>query len=174
MTARAVCKIIKIIMPSATSTVDRVARTFRAITADANGQLPTRIEILKIGMWDTPNHGMFMITADDISEMIVNFQAGVGLPGQGLIGAPIDFGHESDEEAAGWMTQLSTDGTTLYADVTWTSAGMEALNGGTYKCFSPEFYPGCRGGWEDPESYGTYIPNVLVVGGLTNIPLFKG
>jgi len=160
----------------ASHNIDRVARTFRTIKADANGNLPTQIEVLKAGMWDTPNHGMFMITIDDIQEMIANFKAGIGLPGQGQIGAPIDFGHDSHEEAAGWITGLSaTDGgNTLVADVTWTSSGIEALTGLTYRCFSPEFYPGSRGGWEDPESYGTYIPNVLVGGGLTNIPLFKG
>lgn len=154
--------------------IDRMARTFHAIVADTKGNLPTRIEVLKVGMWDTTNHGMFMISPQDIDQMIQNFNDGIGLPGQGTIGAPIDFGHDSDEEAAGWMVALSTDGNTLYADVEWTASGTIALEGKNYKCFSPEFYPACRGGWEDSEQYGVIIPNVLVGGGLTNIPLFKG
>lgn len=159
--------------------IERVARTFRSITADSEGNLPTRIEILKVGMWDTPYHGMFMITPDDCAEMVENFDAGVAMPGgpvsEGGVGLPIDFGHDSDELAAGWIKGLDFDGMTLYADpVEWTAAGKEALLGGNYKCFSPEFYPASRGGWEDPEAYGEYVPNVLVGGGLTNIPLFKG
>lgn len=159
--------------------IDRVARTFHSITADTKGVLPSRIEILKVGMWDTPNHGMFMITAEDCAEMVRNFNAGVAMPGgsvsQGGVGLPIDFGHDSDELAAGWIKGLDFDGMTLYADpVEWTSAGTENLNGGNYKCFSPEFYPGSRGGWEDPEQFGVFVPNVIVGGGLTNIPLFKG
>lgn len=164
-------------MPSAPTInkVDSVARTFNPLKASADGSLPDRIELLKVGMWDTPYHGMFMITPEDCTEMVTNFNAGIGLPGQGSIGAPIDFGHDSAEKAAGWIKGLEFDGTTLWGvSVEWTDAGKAALLSGEYKCFSPEFYPGCFAGWEDPEQYGVYVKNVLVGGGLTNIPLFKG
>lgn len=153
--------------------IDRMARTFTSIKASNDGELPKTIEVLKVGVWRTPYHGDFMITTDDLNQFVDNFKNGVGLVEAG-IGAPIDFGHESGEKAAGWMTNLYVFNDTLIADVEWSDAGKEALLGGMYKCFSPEFYPKGRGGWQDPEDYDHYEDNVLVGGGLTNIPLFKG
>ena len=153
--------------------IDRVASTMRVINADSSGNLPTKIEVLRVGMWMTPYHGDFMIRPEDLLEYVSNFENGVGLVDAG-IGAPIDFSHESHEKAAGWIKKLTIQGDALVAEVEWSTAGKDALLGGLFKCFSPEFYPKGRGGWEDPESYGTYVENVLVGGGLTNIPLFKG
>lgn len=160
------------------NTIERVARTHRVVQADQNGNLPTRIEVLQVGLWDTPYHGIFEIHIADLNEMVSNFDAGIAMAGgsisDGGVGLPIDFGHDSHEEAAGWIKKLTVEGMSLYADVEWTASGKEALLGGNYKCFSPEFYPASRGGWPDPEHYDVYISNVLVGGGLTNIPLFKG
>lgn len=160
------------------SNIQRMARTHRVVRASEDGSLPTKIEVLQAGTWDTPYHGIFEIHVSDLEEMVANFNAGVAMAGgsiaSGGVGLPIDFGHESGEEAAGWIKDLMIEGLSLYAKVEWTAAGTEALTGGNYKCFSPEFYPKSRGGWPDPERYDVYIPNVLVGGGLTNIPLFKG
>lgn len=153
---------------------ERMVRTFRGLKADSNGSLPTRVEILQIGMWDTPYHGMFMIAQDDLVAMKANFDAGIAQAGDGL-GLPIDFGHDEGGQAAGWIKGMVVEGNSLYADpVEWTAAGKEALLGGNYKCFSPTFYPSCLGGWPDPEDYDTFVPNVITGGALTNIPLFKG
>lgn len=153
---------------------ERMVRTFRGLKADSNGSLPTRIEILQIGMWDTPYHGMFMIDQNDLNEMKANFDAGVAQSGDGL-GVPIDFSHDESGQAAGWIKGMVVEGNSLYADpVEWTGAGKEALLAGNFKCFSPTFYPSCLGGWPDPEDYDTFVPNVITGGALTNIPLFKG
>lgn len=144
-----------------------------AIKADKSGQLPTRIEILKAGVWRTPYHGDFMISGEDLYEYVEHFNEGIGLADGGKAGAPIDFSHENHKEAAGWMKALETDGNTLFATVEWSEKGKEAINGGMYKFFSPEFYPKGNGGWCDPEDYDHIVENVLVGGGLTNIPLFK-
>lgn len=159
-------------LEAAKTKTDRVARTLRAITADSKGELPSSIELLQVGIWRTPYHGDFMITPDDLQEYVDNFEAGIGLVAAG-IGAPIDFSHDSHKEAAGWIKKIYVKGDTLVGDVEWSTAGKEALLGGLFKCFSPEFYPNGRGGWCDPEDYDTFITNVLVGGGLTNIPLFK-
>lgn len=143
------------------------------IQADSTGKLPTRIEILKAGVWRTPYHGDFMIASEDLDELIENFKAGVGLADGGKAGAPIDFSHENHREAAAWIKQLSRDGDTLFGDVEWTEAGKTAVLGGMFKFFSPELYPKGRGGWQDPEDYERFVDNVLTGGGLTNIPLFK-
>lgn len=151
----------------------RMVRTFRGLKADSSGSLPTRIEVLQVGMWDTPYHGMFMIDQEDLNEMKANFDAGVAQAGEGL-GVPIDFSHDEGGQAAGWMKGMTVEGNSLYADVEWTEAGKTALLGGNFKCFSPTFYPKCLGGWPDPEDYDTFVPNVITGGALTNIPLFKG
>lgn len=160
---------------------ERMARTFRPVMASSATELPTRIELLKVGMWDTPNHGMFMVSSDDLAQYKENFDNGVAQAGDS--GIMIDYDHESrfgKSVAAGWIKGLdiATDENgieTLFADpVEWTEQGKTDLLGKNYKCISPEFYPASRGGWEDPEQYGHYIENVLAAAGLVNRPLFKG
>lgn len=153
--------------------IERVARTNHVIMADQDGNLPTSIEVLRCGMWITPWHGDFIIKPEDLLEYVENFNKGIGLVSAG-IGAPIDFSHNNHLEAAGWMKSLRAEGDVLFADVEWSMSGKDALLGGLYKCFSPEFYPRGRGGWENPEEAGHYVENVLVGGGLTNKPLFSG
>lgn len=150
----------------------RIARTIHPVKADQNGSLPTEIEVLKAGIWRTPYHGDFMITSEDLDEYVENFKKGVGLVEN--IGAPVDFSHENDKLAAAWITELYVLNDTLMGKIEWTAAGTDAISGGNYKCFSPEFYPKGRGGWQNPEDYDDFIENVLVGGGLTNKPLFKG
>lgn len=161
--------------------IDRQVRTFRPILAASGGdKLPTKIELLKVGMWDTPNHGMFMVTPEDLNQYKENFDNGVAQAGES--GIVIDFDHDSrfgKSVAAGWITglEVGTDDNgipTLFATVEWTGLGKKELLEKNYKCISPEFYPESRGGWEDPEEYGHYIPNVLAAAGLVNRPLFKG
>ena len=161
--------------------IDRQVRTFRPILAASNGDsLPSKIELLKVGMWDTPNHGMFMVTPEDLNQYKENFDNGVAQAGEA--GIVIDFDHDSrfgKSVAAGWITELTvgTDDNgipTLFAKVEWTGLGKKELLEKNYKCISPEFYPESRGGWEDPEEFGHYIPNVLAAAGLVNRPLFKG
>ncbi len=145
--------------------------TAQPVAASEDGSLPTTIEVLKVGMWDTPYHGMFMVTPDDLQQYVANFNADIR-PSSSTQGLPIDLEHESDGGAFGWMTNLrvSPDGMTLLADVSWTTEGARLITDGTYKFFSPEF---CPDFYEDPETFGAYYENVLIGGGLTNRPLFK-
>lgn len=161
--------------------IDRQVRTFRPILAASGGDsLPSKIELLKVGMWDTANHGMFMVTPEDLNQYKENFDNGVAQAGES--GIVIDFDHDSrfgKSVAAGWITglEVGTDDNgipTLFAVVEWTGLGKKELLEKNYKCISPEFYPESRGGWEDPEEFGHYIPNVLAAAGLVNRPLFKG
>lgn len=151
-------------------------RTRVFVTADNSGTLPSRIEVLRAGMWpDASNKGMLYITNEDLLEMAANAKAGMGVPGGDItIGLPIDFMHEEWAEAAGWMKGFVVEDGILYADpVEWTTKGAEALRGGMFKCFSPSFYPKCLGEWCDPEDWNRTAVNVLVGGALTNIPFFK-
>jgi len=154
--------------------MDRIAKRSISICADKNGNAPKTIELLKTGVWRTPNHGDFMITEEDLAEYVTNFDNHIGLPGKGVAGAPVDYKHESWDKAAGWIVKLKVEGDTLIGEVEWTPNGAQMIIDGEFKFFSPEFYPKHRGGWCDPEDYETLIENVFVGGGLTNIPLFKG
>ena len=152
-----------------------IARTFRTINADNAKQLPTRIEILKAGKWpSSSNKGELEITTADLKEMKANFDSGVGMPGGAGFGLPVDFMHEDWNKAGAWIKGLEIEGSTLYADpVEWTPSGVEAVQGGEFKCISPSFYPACLGTWTDPEDGDVTAQNVLVGAGLTNIPFFK-
>lgn len=146
-----------------------------AIEADGNKQLPTRIEVMRAGIWpETSNKGALTISLEDLDEFVANFNNGVGIPGGKDFGQlPIDFSHDDYKEAAGWITQLTAENGVLYADVTWSTAGANALTGGMYKCFSPSFWPACLGEYHDSEDASVTARNVLIGGGLTNIPFFK-
>ena len=147
------------------------------LTADATGAMPTRIEILKAGKWENSWKGDLEILVTDLQEMKLNFDKGIGLPGDGSEGAPIDFSHEDWAQAAGWIKALEVDEVNgiLYAsEIEWSAEGIEAIEGKMFKFFSPSVYPACLGSWFDPEDPTNTAQNVLVGGGLTNIPFFKG
>lgn len=150
------------------------ARTMNSIVADASNKLPSRIQLIKAGTWIDSVKGNLTITEIDLHEYVGNFDRGLGLPGGGEVGLPIDFMHEDWSKAAGWIKKLTVEGDILYADVEWTRSGREALEGGDFKCVSPSFYPSCLGYWYDPEDPTITARNVLVGAGLTNIPFFKG
>jgi phage I-like protein len=131
---------------------------------------PDKLELLQTGMWDTPYHGMFMITDDDLQAYVQNWNDGLRK------GLPIDYEHDDDGGAAGWITSLyiapssKGDGSNaLWGNVDWTPEASQQISDGVYKYFSPEFWPDC---YPDPET-GDLFDNVFIGGGLTNRPLFK-
>lgn len=151
-----------------------IARTRIAIKATDAGAAPTEIELLRTGMWDTPYHGMFMVTPDDLRQYVENFKNDVR-PSSSTEGLPIDREHESDDGAAGWIMDLEVrangDGESLWGTkINWTPKAEQEIVDGEFKFFSPEF---CPDYYEDPEEYGAFFENVLIGGGITNRPLFK-
>jgi PHD/YefM family antitoxin component YafN of YafNO toxin-antitoxin module len=157
--------------------IDRVARTFRPIFASASDkELPTKVELLRCGMWDTAKKGMFMITPEDLAEYKSNFEAGIAQvigPEDKPDGLTIEYEHEPGI-AAGWITGMEVEDDVLYGIVEWSDQGEKDVRGKNFKYLSPEFYPASRGGWEDPEAWGSFIGNVVAAVGITNRPLFKG
>ncbi|NHW45959.1 hypothetical protein HAV21_03480 [Paenarthrobacter sp. MSM-2-10-13] len=143
------------------------------ISADSQGNAPKTIELLRTGTWNTPWHGEFEITPDDIQQFIINANQGVGLV-EADPKIPLNYGHDSWDKAAGWMPKLyaSEDGSALLADPEWTPAAEQAIKDGEWKFISPEFNPRSYP-WEDPEQEYNFVSNVLTGAALTNIPLFK-
>lgn len=145
----------------------------RAVLADWSeiklsdtGEVPSSIQVLRVGKFKHPKYGDFEITTATLSEMIENFNGRV----RG-IDVGFDYFHKSDEEAAGWpkKLRLSDDGQSLWADdVEWTPRAHRMLAEKEVKYFSPDF----AFRWKDPES-GKTFNNVLFGGGLTNRPFVK-
>lgn len=162
-----------------------------AITADNSGQLPERIELMRTGEWPAAsNKGPLQETVASLNEYKRNYDAGVAqsMTADGTyVGLPIDFMHEDWNKAAAWIKgmevapsstpELPADagGMSLWASkIEYTTAGKEAILGGEFKCFSPSWWPASRGDWTDPEDPNITARNVIVGGGLTNSPFFKG
>lgn len=148
-------------------------RNLVPITADADGNAPSQIELLRVGDWHTPWHGDFQLTTEDLGQFVANFTSGVGLV-EGDKQAPINFGHFMSGEAAGWISSLSVsdDGQALLGNVEWVEEARTAIKAKKWKYISPEFNPRSWP-WEDPEEEHHFVNNVLTGAGLTNIPLFK-
>lgn len=149
------------------------------IKADAQGNAPSTIELLRTGDWRTPWHGDFEITIADLHEFAANFAKGIGLV-EADKRAPINYAHEAWNKAAGWITSLAVDEAreALVASVEWTPEGAQGLKDKEWAYISPEFNPrGCpwsdAEGSKDPNGVPEFINNVLSGAALTNIPLFK-
>jgi hypothetical protein len=133
------------------------------IKASEDG-LPSEIQMLVPGSWNTKKYGQLEITEDEIEGMIENFDNDVRAGGV----LPIDIDHDAGE-AAGWINKLINRGKEgLWAAVEWTKLGKEKLQEKTFRFFSPEF----SFSFEDPLTSENHGP-VLVAGTLTNRPLFR-
>lgn len=143
-----------------------------AIQADAQGNLPTEIQLLTPGNWKTPWHGDFELTEADIAEFAAHFNAGIARVNK-TEPLPINFDHGSGP-AGGWIYGLESRGPDgLWGtNIKWTPLGTQKVKDREYAFFSPEFNTRDLM-YEDPEEAGTRIPNVLSAAALTNSPLFK-
>ena len=91
-------------------------------------------------------------------------------------GVLVDFDHfsldtEKSSEAAGWISDLESRDTGLWARVRWSDAGLSAVRGGRFRLMSPVFPPPSQ--CEDLG--GSRIrPAKLVSVALTNEPNIRG
>lgn len=138
---------------------------FTSIECNENNSVPTEIQILRVGKFNHPTYGFFEITSQVLAEMKKNFEDRV----RG-IDLALDYFHESDRDASGWITGLvlKEDNTQLWAQVRWTPNAEKKLSHRELRYFSPDF----TFKWQDPES-GKTFNNVLFGGGLTNRPFVK-
>lgn len=123
------------------------------------------VEILRTGTFQDPRYGVFTITRAMLSEMVKNFADGV----RG-IELMIDFGHDTEGEAAGWIRTLTTrkDGDVLTGMVQWTQGGKRKLSDKAYAYLSADFNTSYRDN-ESGKQYGC----VLLGAALTNRPVIK-
>ncbi len=91
-------------------------------------------------------------------------------------GVLVDFDHfsldtEKSSEAAGWISDLESRDTGLWARVRWSDAGLSAVRGGRFRLMSPVFPP--PSACEDLGG-GKIRPVMLVSVALTNEPNIRG
>lgn len=146
------------------------------IEADENGNLPTTLQLLHVGSWNTPWHGDFEITKADIDEFVENNRNGVGLPAEANSRIQINYNHKSYEKGAGWVGNIRAEYVdsvySLVGDPEYTPAAKKAIADGEYAYVSPEFNPRALP-WEDPEEEWRMVANVITGVALCNNPLFK-
>lgn len=157
-------------------------RTVHAILADDSGdQLPTEMMLLRSGNFYTQKYGEVQLSAEDLREMKANFEAGIGMAGDGSTGIPVDYSHESHKNAGAWIKGMDvrvaaddlTQGELWATKLEFSTSGKQAILGKEYKMLSSDFYPRAFGMWADAES-GVIAQNVMVGAAFTNRPLFSG
>lgn len=138
--------------------------TFSELSLSQEGGNESIVQILRTGSWDHPQYGSFSITTFDLDEFIANFNAKVR--GMDIC---VDENHDYEHKALGWYRELYREGEALFARIEWNEKGLELINSKTYKYFSPELFFSYR-----DEETGVQYKNVLIGGGITNRPYFKG
>lgn len=134
--------------------------------AFADNQIPERVQLLRSGKYF--HHGKEIeVSKDDLDKMVHNFQEGV----RG-IDLMIDYGHNSEGEAAAWVKNVyveeKEDGHELWAEVVWTDGGKDSVLSKRYRYISADFHFN----YTDNESLSEYGPT-LFGAGLTNRPVVK-
>jgi len=130
--------------------------------------VPEIVQLLRTGIFHHPQLGELKITPEMLSSMVVNFNN----KARG-IDIAIDYKHESDDVAAGWVKELSLsecdDGSIeLWAKVKWTPAGLKKLHEREFRYLSADFALS----YKDNETLEEFGPT-LFGAGLTNRPVVK-
>lgn len=131
-------------------------------------KVPTKVQLLKVGEFLSDDDKL-EITTEILSSFQKNFQEKVRGYVDGKL--PIDYFHENEKIAAGWIENLyiEKDGTELWADVKWTKRASEQLAEGELRYISVEYHTDYQHN-EDGKKYGP----TLFGAGLTNRPFIKG
>lgn len=126
------------------------------------------VDAFKKGTWVDPRYGDTIVDDDMFNNIIKNFNDNV----RGVeIG--VDFQHGKDvakgNKAAGWIKQLRAVGDKIQAAISFTEEAKAEIKDRQWRYFSPQ--------WEDDYTHsegGAKHKHVLLMGSLTNAPVFKG
>ncbi len=128
--------------------------------------VPKRIQILRCGAFFHPDYETpIEITTEFLESMVQNFSSDV----RG-VDLAIDYSHDSEDIAAGWIKKLFVDSTgqELWADVEWTPSAQKRLADKEFRYLSADF----SFNYQDNETLQTFGPT-LFGAGLTNRPFVK-
>lgn len=125
----------------------------------------TQVQLLRTGEFSDPRYGTLQITPEILQNMVVNFKSKV----RG-VDLAIDYAHQSDQVAAGWIQDLYllNEGIELWATVKWTPAGEQRLAEKEFRYLSADF----TFNYVDNETGKEFGPT-LFGAGLTNRPVVK-
>lgn len=144
-------------------------------------EINSNVQLLKTGQFTDPRYGAFEIKKEHLENMILKFNEGV----RG-IELMIDYKHDSEAEAAGWIKSLdiieaqlseaneaegieAVNEHQLWAQVDWTPAGTKKLADREYAYLSADFDTNYKDN-ENPEIGHGYV---LKGAALTNRPVIK-
>ncbi len=133
-------------------------------------EVPQRVQLMRTCSFFHDRYGKVEITRQMFNEMKVNFEAKV----RG-IDLMIDYAHDSEREAAGWIKaleiveNLELGEDQLWAIVDWTPVGRRTLSDKEFAYLSADFDKDYRDNENPLKKFGT----VLLGAGLTNRPVIK-
>lgn len=131
----------------------------------SDGDIKKGVQLLRCGTFYDARYGKLDVTSATLLSMKKNFDdkvRGVDLS--------IDYKHESDDIAAGWITDvyLANNNTELWAKVDWTPNGQRVLADKEFRYLSADFIFD----YQDNETLQKFGPT-LFGAGLTNRPVVK-
>lgn len=135
------------------------------VNDNVNLKIDERVQLLRVGTFYHPKLGELNITQNMLKSMVKNFENNV----RG-IDISIDYKHESEDIAAGWVTalELSEDAQELWAVVKWTPRGEKKIAEREFRYLSADFHMN----YMDNETLAEFGPT-LFGAGLTNRPVVK-
>lgn len=130
--------------------------------SEENGKPTSWVHVLPLGSYKHPTYGTIDVTPTRVARFVENVKNQV----RG-IDPSINYLHQGDGEAAGWIKGAEARSDGLWAFVEWTSSAAQKLKEKAFKYFSAEIFEE----WEDPQ--GQRHSDVLFGGALTNRPFMK-
>ena len=133
----------------------------RDVLFEDDGEL-IKIEMLRVGKFNSDVYGELDITHDMLDKMVDNFYDDV-------IGREVsfDWNHKA-EKASAWLKEVREDNGVLIGSVEFTNDGKDSVSKKEFGYFSIEY----ADDYEDPESGDGYGPTILG-GALTNRPFIS-
>jgi len=120
------------------------------------------VHALPLGEYQHPVYGKMSITMDRIqrfAESVKNRVRGID--------PSINYNHDNEDIASGWVKDAEQRDTGLWLFVEWTKAAVDKIKNKEYRYFSAEY----RDQWKD--ATGKIFSDVVFGGALTNRPYMK-
>lgn len=130
--------------------------------SESNGNKASWIQALTPGEYQHPVFGKLNITADKIKNLAESVKTKV----RG-IDPSINYQHQGDGEAAGWVKDAESRADGLWLFVEWTTDAARKIKEKAFRYFSAEYHDT----WKDPA--GNDHTDVFFGGALTNRPYMK-
>jgi hypothetical protein len=130
--------------------------------SETDDKATTWVHALPIGTYKHPVYGDMSITADRVKRFADSVKTKV----RG-IDPSINYGHNGDGEAAGWVKDAENRNDGLWLLVEFTKTAVQKLKEKAYRFFSSEFHDE----WTDAQ--GNKHTDVIFGGALTNRPFMK-